>query len=286
MLVTARVFTYLVVVGTIAMVSFATWDFFSAVGDKSNSFLDRFLRKIPSEQYLQLVVLPLCGAIAGGLISTAFPLFIDHPPWKPDSRDYIGLALIAIGLVVIAVGPLSVHVMSTNPKSLIIGVRIDRLKDGDWTRDSKSDVIQTIDKQRAAIMKRLNSRNAWFLTFLILEITSSIGFFLLVYVKAGASAVVPSLTLMLLIAATILCAIVARYWVRPKPLRSTLADLDSYRAETDKLSPPALKAPSSRANAVPHHHRRHDLGMAVGGLLVGAILARLGIVRSRSKRQG
>ena len=166
MLITARVFTSLFTVGILAIVWFVVGDFALAATYEVNSFLDRLLRKIPTEQYLQLVVLPLCGAIAGGLISTAIPILLDHPWWKPDSRTYIALALIAIGLVVIVVGPLTVHILYANPKNLTIVIRIEQLKNGDWARDNKADVIKTIDEERVKIEKERNSKNIWFLASL------------------------------------------------------------------------------------------------------------------------
>ena len=204
MLVTAIVFTYLLLVSIIPMIGFVAWDVVEAASYKTNSFLDRVFRKVPTEQYFQFVVLPLCGAIAGGLISTAFAIFVDHPVWK-SNKTYLGLGLIVIGLIVIAVGPLSVHAMYANPKKLIIGTRIDQLKDGDWTRDSKDDVIKAIDKQQAAITKKLNTRSTWFRTFLVLAIVSGVGWLVLISVKHGISSIVIP---MLVIAVIILCGIV------------------------------------------------------------------------------
>jgi hypothetical protein len=68
-----------------------------AAAYKVNRFLDWLFRKLPAEEYMQLVGLPLCGAIVGGLIGTAIPVFLDHPPWKHNSSANVAYALIAMG---------------------------------------------------------------------------------------------------------------------------------------------------------------------------------------------
>jgi hypothetical protein len=285
MLVTEYIFFVLFAVGVLAMGLFVVGDVSLAVTYKVNIFLDRLSRKVPAEQYSQLVVLPLCGAIVGGFISTALVIFIDHPPWKPDFRTNIGWILIAIALVVIVAGPLWVHAQYANPKNLDIGQRIDRLKAGDWTRDSKADVMKTIEKQWAAITKRLNNKGILFWASLILVIVSAAGLLAFDYVNAeGSSGVIATFV----IAAIILCgvAVAARYWMRPASLRSARKDLASFRAEADNLSLPALTAPPSHASAAPHRYDHRDLWIAAGGLLVGVILTGLGAVRSRGERQG
>jgi hypothetical protein len=278
MLVTATVFTYLALVGILAITFFVAGDLGLAGAYKSNTWFDRLLRKIPTEQYLQLVVLPLCGAIAGGLISTALPIFLDHPWWKPDSRTYIGYALIIIGLIVIVAGPLTVHILYANPKNLTIALRIERLKNGDWTGDSQADIIKTINDERIAITEKRDASNLWFLASIVLMFVSGAVWLVFVYIAFGIRS---GVIMTLLIVALILFGIWARYRLRPKSLQSALADLDSYETETNKLSPPALTAPPSRATAVPRRYNQRDLTMAVGGLLIGAILARLGALLSR-----
>lgn len=148
MLIIAIVVICLFMLSVGALLLFVAWDLSLAGSYKIDHFFDRLLRKMPPEQYLQLVALPLCGAIAGGFISTAFSIFLDHPLWKADGRTYIGYALVLFGLVVITAGPLAVHALNANPKNLTIAKRIDQLTCGDWTRDSKADLIETIDKQQ------------------------------------------------------------------------------------------------------------------------------------------
>jgi hypothetical protein len=263
----------------LAMILFIAGDLGLAASYSGDTFLGRLVRKVPAEQYLQLVSLPLFGAITGGLISTAFAIFVDHPPWKHDSKTYVAWLLILIALFVIVAGPLWVSALITNPKNLDIGHRIDRLKAGDWARDNKDDVIETIERQRAAITDQRNNKGKLFRVFLILAVASAAGSLIFAYVHAGVSRGVIAT---LLIAAVIVCALAARYWVRPAALRGALKDRDAYWAEADKLSPPAPTAHPSPASAAPHH----DLWIAAGGLVVGAILAGLGAVRGRGERQG
>jgi len=283
MLVTAIVFLVLSVVATSAMLTFLAMAVLQAAVAKGGRVLDRRLRKLQAEQYVQLVSLPLCAAIVGGLVSTAISIFVDYPPWKHDSRANVVYILIAIALFVGTAGPLAIRALYADPKNLLIGQRIDRLKDGDWAHDSKAEVINTIDKNRAVIKEKLNSKGIWFVALLMLVIASDAGWLVLDYVEDGVS---PGVITTLVMAAAILSGLVARYWMWPMYLRSTLKDLDSYRAEADALSPPAFTAPRSPASAVHHRYDHHDLRMAVGGLLVGAILARLSTARSRGQRQG
>ena len=130
-------------------------------------------------------------------------------------------------------------------------------------------------------MKKLTRKSTAFLTLLILVIASYIGWLVSVYVR---DRVWPDVIAMLVMAATILGGLAAWYWVRPMSLRSGLKHLKSYRAEAEELSPPAFKTPPSLPSVV-HNHHHNDLWIALGGLLVGTILARLGAVRDRGERQ-
>jgi hypothetical protein len=282
-LVTAIVFVVLAAVATAVLMTVLVMAVLQAAVAKSGRVLDRRLRNLQAEQYVQLVSLPLIGALVGGLISTAFSIFVAHPPWHPDSRTSVGYILIMIALILAVAGPLGIHAVLANPKNFLIGARIDRLKAGDWTRDSKTDVIETIDKDRAEITKKLSSKGIWFLLGLVLAIVFDVCWLVLDDVMYGVS---PGVFETILMAAAIAGGLFAWYWVRPRSLRSARAELDSYRAEAVELAPPAFRAPPSSASTVRHHSRHHDVGVAVGGLLVGAILARLGTVRSRDKRQG
>lgn len=143
-------------------------------------------------------------------------------------------------------------------------------------------MIKTIDEERVKITKKLNNRNIWFLVSLVLVIAAGAGWLSFAYIAFGNRT---GVILTLAITAAILCAIFARYWMRPRSLLSAQKDLDSYEAGVDKLSPPASTAPSC-ASADSHHHNQHDLKIAVGGLLVGAILAGLGAAHSRGQRRG
>lgn len=240
---------------------------------------DRYFRKLQAERYEQLVVLPLIGAIVGGLIATAIPIIISHPPWKHDSMTNVAYILFTTALIVGVAGPLVMHTLYENPQNLLIGERIDRLKNGDLTGDTKAIVIDTIDECRFAITKQKNSKGIWFLVLLVLVAASGVCWSVLFFVK---DEVLSGVIVMVVTAAAILCGFGARYRLWRKSLRSTLTYLDDLKAEADQLSPPASTAPPSRESTVNHHR---DLWVGVGGLLVGAILARLGSVRSRGEQQ-
>jgi hypothetical protein len=184
-----------------------------------------------AEQYFQLVTLPLFGAISGGLISTAFAIFVDHPPTEHDSKSNLAWLLILVALAVIVVGPLGVHALLANPKSLDIGHRIDRIKAGDWAGGSKDDVIEAIKEQRTTIEKKLNSKGKSFRVALIFASAAAVAWPILYYVNGGISSGVIQI---LGIAAIILCAPAVRYW-RRAALRRALENLKSYRAEAVKL---------------------------------------------------
>jgi len=282
-LVTGVVFFILFVLATSAMVTFVVIVVLQAAFAKGERVLDRHLRKLPAEQYVQLVALPLCAAIVGGLVSTAIPIFLDYPPWKHDSRVNVGYILIAIALLFGVAAPLAIRALYADPKNLLIGQRLDRLRNGDWTLDNKDRIIQTIDENRDVIRKKQNNKGHWFLALLALVIVSDIGWIVLNHVI---DRVWPGGIEIFIMAAVVICGLVARYLVWRISLRSALTDLDDYRAETDQLSPPASKASPAHASTVHHHYDHNDLWMAVGGLLVGAILARLGAIRSRGQRRG
>jgi hypothetical protein len=116
------VFLVLSVVATTAMVTFLAIVVLQAAVAKGGRVFDRHLRKLQAEQYVQLVALPLCAAIVGGLIGTAIPIFINHPPWKHDSRVNVGYTLIAIALVVGVAAPLAIRALCAAPKKQ----RLDR----------------------------------------------------------------------------------------------------------------------------------------------------------------
>ena len=280
MLVTGVVFSLLLLATIVVMAAYVAFVFLEAIATKLDRPYRRLLRKLTAERYLQMVLLPLYGAIVGGLFSTAISILVGYPSSRSNSSAIVAYILLVCGLVFGAAAPLATSALYANPKNLLLGMRIDRLKNGDWTQDTKTDVIMTIEKNRAAITKKLNSNGIWFLALLALLIVSDIGSLILAH---RAHWVLIGITEAVVIAA-ILGGLVARYRVRQIPLRNELTELGSYQEEADKLSPPASTTPPSQASAV-HHQNHHDLWVAVGGLLVGAVLARFGAVRSRGKRR-
>jgi hypothetical protein len=242
---------------------------------KVDGFFDRYTRKLGPERYLQFVSLPLYGAIVGGLISTAIAILVNPPPGNYHNSVYVAYALFASAIFAAALAPVVLDSSYANPKKWIIGIRIDLLKNGDWARDTKVDVIKTIEKDRAAIRKKLNNKGIWFLMLLALVIVSDIAWLILNHHVDRKWTTAETIVI-----AVILGGLVARYWVRRRYLQSALTYLDSYRAEADRLSPPSSMAPPSSATG-----NHHELWVAVGGLLVGAILAQSGAVRRRSERR-
>jgi hypothetical protein len=283
MFVAAIVFVLLSTVSTALMMALLAVAVLLVVVTKGERVLDQQLRKLRGDEYEQLVALPLSAAIVGGLIATAIPVFVAYPPWSHDSsKTNVAYILVALALVVAVVAPLSIHALSADPKNLIIGLRIDRLKDGDWTHDSKADVLQTIDKQKSEIENKAHRGGNWFLLLLVVAVASDIGWPILDHVIDG---VWPSAIAVLVLAAGVLCGLGARYWVRPISWRYMLTNLDAYRAEADRLSPPAPTAPQSSMREVHHYYHHYELRTAVGGFLAGAIIARMLANPTRRKQQ-
>jgi hypothetical protein len=276
MSVTRIVTAALLFAGISTMIIYAVTVCLQALGRKSDRVFHRYLRRLRAEQYPQLVVLPLYGAIVGGLVSEAISIVVSDPSGKYSSLEiYI---LLVLALVVGVGGPLWTNALYANPENLPIGQRIDKIKNGDWTRDTKADIIGTIDKDSARITEKLESKGIWFFALSVFLIASDING--LIHDKHIVS--IRTVVLEAIAIAAIIGGLIARYGVRRKSLRSALKDLGSYRAEAVALSPPAPTTPPSRAGAVHRHHdHHHDLSIAIGGLFVGAILARLGALRSR-----
>lgn len=282
MLVAAIVFVLLSAASTALMMALLAVAVLLVVIVKGERLLDQQLRKLRGDEYEQLVALPLSAAIVGGLIATAIPVFVAYPPWSHDSsKANVAYILVALALVVAVVAPLGIRALSADPKNLIIGVRIDRLKDGDWAHDSKADVLQTIDKQKGEITNKVHRGGNWFLVLLVVAVASDITWPILDHVIDG---VWPGAIAVIVLAAGILCGLGARYWVWPISWRSMLNNLDAYRAETHHLSPPTPTAPASSVREVHHHYHHYKLQTAVGGLLVGAIFGRMWADPSRRKR--
>lgn len=278
MFVTGIVFFALFVVTTFAMIAFVLIVALRAMFEKGARILDRHLWKIRTEQYVQLVALPLVAAIVGGVISTAIPIFVDYPPWKHSSKINVGYILITIALVIGIIGPLAISELHANPENLILVERINRLKDGDWERDNKDKVIRTIDEAQAAIDKKLTKKDRWFLVLLAIVVASDIGWIILDH---AVDKVWPNGFEILVMAGVILFGVIAAFWIRPKSLRSAKADLKFYRDKADKLSQPQKAVTPLLERAEPSRYKRQDVWIAVGGLVVGAILTRFGATNNR-----
>jgi hypothetical protein len=282
MFVTGIVFGLLVVLvnsGLLFVVFAYVTDALLGIGVRA---FDRRIRKVSADQYLQLVALPLCYAITGGLLATGISIIVDHPPWKHDSRIDPGYVLLAIGIIIATVGPLAINASYRNPKDQIVALRIDRLSGGDGAGDTAAEIIATIDKSRAAIATKLNSKRVWLLVFLLVALTSDTGWLFLDYKSDRVS---PGVLQTLVMVALILCALAAGYWLRPVSLRSELRELNAYRTEAARLAPPIL--PASRRGRVRHTPARpHALHVrsAVGGLLIGLGVALLDSVRRKERR--
>lgn len=280
MFVTGIVFALLVVAVNSALLFVVFADITVSLLEIGARTFDRSIRKVGAEQYMQLVALPLCYAITGGLLAAGISIVVDYPPWKHDSRIEPGYVLLAIGIIIATAGPLMINAINQNPKGLILGLRIDRLRGGDWTNDSTAEIITTIDKSRVAITQRLHSKGLWLLILLLVALASDAGWLVLDYKVDGAS---PGAIETLVMVALILCALAARYWLRPISLRSVLRELDAYRTEATRLAPPVAPAPrQGRARRIDLQYRSLHVLAAVGGLLTGLVVARLG---SRSGRK-
>jgi hypothetical protein len=168
--------------------------------------------------------------------------------------------------------PLRTSITYENRTKLLIGMRIDRLKGGDWARDTSDDVLRTIEQDKAAIVKESNSLKSLFLVLLACLAASDV-VWLIFHSRMHMALLIVQTT----VVAIIVVGIAAQYWVWPKWWRSALAELDSYRAEAAKLSPPT---PATAAEV--HHRHNRDLWVAAGGLIIGAVLARAGGVLRRS----
>jgi hypothetical protein len=237
-------------------------------------FYQRYIRKLRAEQYMQFVLLPLYGAVVGGLLGTGITVLVDPPPGNHVSSALLGSFLLAAAIGVGVIVPLRTNITYENRTNMLIGLRIDQLKNGDWARDSKADVLKTIEQDKAVITKNLNDLNPLFLVLLAFLTASDVDWLIFHHDMRALATGVETIVI-----AIVVSAIVAQYWVWPKALRGALAELNSYRAEADKLTPP------TPVNAtVVHHHHHHDLWVAVGGLVIGAALTRFGVPRRREQR--
>jgi hypothetical protein len=218
---------------------------------------------------MQSVLLPLYGAVVGGLLSTGIAFLLDPPP---RNGQVLGCLLLLAALAVGVIAPLRTSLTYENRKKMLTGLRIDQLKRGDWERDSKADVLRTIQEDRAAIRKQSRDLNALFLISLPFLLISDVDWLVFYHPIHRVAAVVETLAIL-----AVASGVAAQYWIWPKALRSAHAELDSQQAEAEKLSPPTL----ADATAARRRHN-HELRMAVGGLIIGAILARIGDIFRRS----
>jgi hypothetical protein len=238
-----------------------------------DTFYHAYVRQIRPEQYMQSVLLPLYGAVVGGLLSSGVAILVDPPPGKYINHELIASALFAAAVLVGVVAPLRTSVVYENRKKLLIGMRIDRLKSGDWTRDTRADVLKTIEEDRDLIIRNLKQGTGLFLVLLLLLVAADVNWLIFHRHIDGTTQSTETIAI-----AAIVIGIIAWRWTWPKTWQSALAELDSYRAEANKLSPPS----PATATAIDYHHGRHDLWVAFGGLLVGAILAQVGSILRRS----
>jgi hypothetical protein len=246
-------------------------------------FYHRYIRKLRPEQYIQSVLLPLYGAVVGGLLSTGITVLVDPPPGNHVSSALLGSFLLAAAIGIGVIVPLRANITYENRTNMLIGLRIDQLKNGDWARDTKADVLKTIEQDKAAITKNLNDLNPLFLILIAFLAASDVDWLIFHHHMHTLTTGVETIVIVIVVG-----AIVAQYWVWPKALRGALAELNSYRAEADKLIPPTpvnKLTPLTPVNAtVVHHHHHHNLWVAVGGLIIGALLTRVGVPRRREQR--
>lgn len=260
-----KVSSYLLAMGVFIIFGYtivAVWEW---AGAAFNRFYHGYIRKIHPEQYMQSVLLPLYGAIVGGLLSTGIAVLVEPPPGNHFSSASLGALLLAAAVLVGVAVPLRARITYESRTKLLIGMRIDRLKDGEWEQDSKATVLRTIEQDKAAIIKRLNDLNSWFLVLLGFLIASDINWLIFHYHRH---------TLIIIIETWVVVAaasgIAAQLWVWPKASQTALAELEEYRVQADKLSPPI-----SASTTMVYHQYNRDLWVAIGGLIIGAILGRV-----------
>lgn len=249
----------------------AVWHLSGAAFDR---FYHGYIGKIRSQQYMQSVFLPTCGIIAGALIGTGFALLADPPPGNDLRTAFIAIVLIAAAIYFGVAVPLKANITFESRTKLLISMRIDRLRNEEWTRDSKADVLMTIGQDKAAIMKLSNDLKRIFFVLLVFLVASDADWLIFCHYAHA-----PTISVETLVIAVAVSGIVAQYWAWPKALRIKLAELESYRDQTEKLSPPI---PANAA--VVHHRRNRDLRVAVGGLIIGVILARAGGILRRNEQ--
>jgi hypothetical protein len=261
----------LLLISGLLMFAYSVLGLMRLTGATFDRFYHGYIRKIRPEQYMQSVLLPLYGALVGGLLSTGISLLVDPPPGSRVSSALLGIFSLATAIVVGVRVPLRINITYENRTNMLIGLRIDQLKNGDWTRDTKANVLKTIAQDKAAIKKLLNDLNTLLLVLLAFLIASDVDWLIFHYRMHAltTSVEVP-------VIAVAVSGIVARCWIWPRALRKALDELNSYQDEADKLSPPT---PASAT--VVHHHHHHDLWVAVGGLIIGAVLTRVGVPRRK-----
>lgn len=263
----------LLAASALTMFFYAAYAVFQLTGAAFDRFYHGYIRKIQPEQYMQSVFLPLCGIIAGALIGTGFSVLADPPPGSEFRSGFIAIALIVAAFYFGMIVPLKANITYENRTKLLISVRIDRLKSEGWASDSKADVLRKIEQDKAAIMKLSNDLNLIFVVLLAFLVASDADW-LIFYHTVRAS----TISVEVLVVAAAVSGIAAQYWAWPKALRIKLAELESYRDQAEKLSPPI---PANAA--VIDHRRNRDLRVAVGGLIIGVILARAGGILRRNQ---
>lgn len=276
MLVTTIVFFFLAALGTTAMAIFLPTVLLQMLAAKGMHALDRHLRWLRAEQYLQVVALPLIASIVGGLIGSAIPIWVQDPPWKNDTMTNTGYLLLGIALVVALLGPLALFRLHANPQNLQIGLRIDRLKDGDFAGDSKADVLKTVDNERAAVKTKLASGGRRILVLMAAVVAADAGWIILDHAETRSS---PTWAEVLLMAASLATALAAWHFIRPTGLQGELKVWDEYYAEAQQLTDPV---PAGATPPIPmvvhrhtHHHHYYAVPVALGGAALGALAMRL-----------
>jgi hypothetical protein len=263
----------LLAASALTMFFYAAYAVFQLTGAVFDRFYHGYIRKIQPEQYMQSVLLPLYGIIAGALVGTGFSLLADPPPGDDFRSGFIAIALIAAAFYFGMIVPLKANITYENRSKLLTSVRIDRLKNEEWTSDSKADVLRTIEQDKAALTKLSNDLTPIFFVLLAFLVASDADW-LIFYHNVHA----PTISVEALVVATAVSGIAAQYWAWPKALRIKLAELESYQDQAKKLS-----SPIPAKAAVIDHRRNRDLWVAVGGLIIGVILARAGGILRRNQ---
>jgi hypothetical protein len=101
-------------------------------------------------------------------------IIVDPPPGNHISSTVLGGFFVAAAIVIAVRVPLKAYMAYENRTNMLIGMCIDQLKNGDWTRDNKARVLKMIEQDKAAITKFSDGLNRFFLVLLGFLIASNI----------------------------------------------------------------------------------------------------------------